>query len=134
MITLKTEYKGGLRCLNTHIASGNTFITDAPTDNNGKGESFSPTDTVCVALGSCMFTIMGIVADRNGIDMNGLSIDIEKHMASDPRRIARIVLHFHWLQPPASNKHREMLKNAAKTCPVALSLHPDIHQEMHFDF
>lgn len=134
MITLKTEYKGQLRNLNTHLPSGNTFITDAPTDNNGKGEAFSPTDTVCVALGSCMFTIMGIMAERKNVSMEGMHIDIEKHMASNPRRIERIVLRIHWPEPPADLKEREKFKNAARTCPVALSLHPDIQQEIHFNF
>lgn len=134
MISIKTVYLGQLRTENTHLKSGKTFFTDAPTDNNGKGEAFSPTDTVCAALGSCMMTIMGIMAERKGISMQGMQIDITKEMSASPRRIQRIILEFHWPDAPDDEVEREKFKVAARTCPVALSLHPDIIQDVRFNF
>lgn len=135
MATIKSTYKGSLRTSAEHLASGNTIITDAPVDNNGKGEAFSPTDLVSAALGSCMMTIMGIVANRSGIDIEGMAMDITKVMAAEPRRIAEVVLNF---TMPAgktySDKEKAMLENAARTCPVALSLHPDIKQTIIFRY
>ncbi|AKD02997.1 OsmC family protein [Pontibacter korlensis] len=135
MPTIKSIYKGSLRTSAQHLASGNTVITDAPVDNNGKGEAFSPTDLVCAALGSCMMTIMGIVANRSNIDIEGMEIEITKIMAAEPRRIAEVVLHF---TMPAgkvyADKEKAMLENAARTCPVALSLHPDIKQTVTFAY
>jgi uncharacterized OsmC-like protein len=135
MVTIKSTYNGGLRTSAQHLASGNTIITDAPVDNNGKGEAFSPTDLVCAALGSCMMTIMGIVANRAAIDIEGIDIEIQKIMAAEPRRIAEVVLNF---TMPAgktyTDKEKAMLENAARTCPVALSLHPDIKQTITFRY
>lgn len=135
MATIKSTYKGDLRTAARHLASGNTIITDAPTDNNGKGEAFSPTDLVSAALGSCMMTIMGIVANRADIDIDGMDMEITKIMAAEPRRIAEVVLHF---TMPAgktySDKEKAMLENAARTCPVALSLHPDVKQTISFQY
>jgi uncharacterized OsmC-like protein len=135
MTTIKSTYNGGLRTSAQHLASGNTIITDAPVDNNGKGEAFSPTDLVCAALGSCMMTIMGIVANRAAIDIEGIDIEIQKIMAAEPRRIAEVVLNF---TMPAgktyTDKEKAMLENAARTCPVALSLHPDIKQTITFRY
>lgn len=135
MATIKSIYKGGLRTSAQHLASGNTIITDAPVDNNGKGEAFSPTDLVSAALGSCMTTIMGIVANRADINIEGMEIEITKVMAAAPRRIAEIVLNF---TMPAgksySDKEKAMLENAARTCPVALSLHPDVKQTISFRY
>ena len=90
MATIKSTYKGDLRTAARHLASGNTIITDAPIDNNGKGEAFSPTDLVSAALGSCMMTIMGIVANRANIDIDGMDMEITKIMATEPRRIAEV--------------------------------------------
>lgn len=133
MATIKNTYKGDLRTTAQHLASGNTIITDAPVDNNGKGEAFSPTDLVCAALGSCMMTIMGIVANRSSIDIEGMEIDVVKVMAAEPRRIAEVVLTFTMPAGKAySDKEKAMLENAARTCPVALSLHPDITQTVSF--
>jgi putative redox protein len=132
MITVKSSYKGDLRTTAVHVASSNTIITDAPVDNNGKGEAFSPTDLVCAALGSCMMTIMGIVANRSNIDIEGTEIETVKIMASEPRRIAEIILNFKMPEKNYSNKEKAMLENAARTCPVALSLHPDIKQTINF--
>lgn len=135
MATISSTYQGGLRTTAQHLASGNTIITDAPVDNNGKGEAFSPTDLVASALGSCMMTIMGIVANRAGIDIDGIAVNTTKIMAAEPRRIAEVVLDF---TMPAgktySDKEKAMLENAARTCPVALSLHPDIKQTVTFQY
>jgi uncharacterized OsmC-like protein len=117
-----------------HLQSGKEVITDAPLDNNGKGEAFSPTDLVAAALGSCMVTIMGIIADRDGIDLQGLSWEITKIMQSDPRKIAEVIVTFHWENPQGTPSFHQKLKNAARTCPVALSLHPDIKQTVMFNF
>lgn len=135
MATIKSTYKGSLRTSAQHLSSGNTIITDAPLDNNGKGEAFSPTDLVSAALGSCMMTIMGIVASRANIDIDGMDMEITKVMAAEPRRIAEVVLNF---TMPAgktySDKEKAMLENAARTCPVALSLHPDVKQTISFTY
>lgn len=117
-----------------HIQSGNEIITDAPLDNNGKGEAFSPTDLVAAALGSCMVTIMGIVAERDGIDLKGLKWEITKIMQSDPRKIAEVMIAFHWDKPQGSPSFQQKLKNAARTCPVALSLSPEVKQTVIFNF
>lgn len=126
-------YQGHLRTQATHLASQNQIFTDAPLDNNGKGETFSPTDLVCVALGSCMATIMGIVAQRENIDLQGLTWKTTKIMADSPRRIAEIRIEFF---VPAnillSDKDKQKLENAARTCPVALSLSEQIKQSVTF--
>jgi uncharacterized OsmC-like protein len=134
MPTIKSNYQGQLRTQATHLQSGNTLITDAPTDNNGKGEAFSPTDTVAAALSSCMMTIMGIIAERERIDMTSLTAEITKIMAADPRRIAEIQIDFSWPDAPITQAQCDKLKRAALTCPVALSLHPDLKQTIKFDF
>lgn len=134
MATIKSSYQGNLRTNMVHLQSNTEVITDAPTDNNGKGEAFSPTDLVAAALGSCMVTIMGIVADREGIQLEGLSWEITKVMQSDPRKISEVVISFEWTKPVESASFRQKLKNAARTCPVALSLHPDIKQTINFNF
>lgn len=134
MNTLKSQYLGDLRTSVEHLKSAQKLLSDAPTDNNGKGESFSPTDLVAAALGSCMMTVMGIYADKNDITLQGLYWETEKIMTSDPRRISRIRINFHWPQPSASHKQIERLKDIALNCPVALSLHPEIQQEISFDF
>ena len=120
-------YKGDLRCECTHLQSGTVIETDAPTDNKGKGQRFSPTDTVCVALATCVITTMGIKANDMNIDLAGTSINVTKHMLPDPRRIGRIdvVLNF-----PATlqldEKDRTILQRVGDTCPVTKSLHPDM--------
>lgn len=132
MATIYTSYLGELRTNAKHLASGNTVITDAPLDNNGRGEAFSPTDLVCAALGSCMTTIMGILANRQNINIEGMEIETTKIMSAEPRRIAEVVMTF---KMPANNftdKEKAMLENAARTCPVALSLHPDVKQTVTF--
>ena len=134
MPTATGQYLGGLRTRMEHSASGQTFITDAPTDNNGRGEAFSPTDTVCAALSACMITLMGIYAEREGINLSGLHSDIIKHMEADPRRIGRIEIDFFWPDAVATDHQKDMLRRAALTCPVAKSLHPDIVQDIRFHF
>lgn len=135
MATIQSVYKGDLRTSATHLASGNNIITDAPLDNNGKGEAFSPTDLVCAALGSCMMTIMGIVANRSSIDIEGITIEITKTMAAEPRRIAEVELLFTMpAEKSYTDKEKAMLENAARTCPVALSLHPDVKQTITFRY
>ncbi len=127
-------YLGGLRTEDKHLKSGNSLITDAPVDNMGRGEAFSPTDLVCAALSSCMMTIMGQVADREKIDLTGLSTDITKVMGSNPRRIAEINVVFAHPNLQIDDKQRQKLKNAALTCPVALSLSESVKQTVEFNF
>ena len=134
MPTIKSSYLGNLRTEAKHVQSGNLIITDAPVDNNGKGEAFSPTDLVCAALGSCMVTIMGIIADREGISLNGLSWEITKIMQANPRKIQEVIVNFTWPNPVQDVAFLQKIKNAARTCPVALSLDPAILQTVTFDF
>ena len=132
-MTSKVTYLGNLRTESEHLKSGNTFITDAPTDNNGKGEAFSPTDTVATGLASCMITVMGIKARDMGVDMTGTTAEVTKTMASDPRRISKIkvVLDFPF---DADDKTKKILENTANTCPVHYSLHPDIEKDITFNW
>ncbi|MDX5426655.1 MAG: OsmC family protein [Bacteroidota bacterium] len=124
-------YLGDLRTQMRHERSGETVITDAPLDNNGKGEAFSPTDLVATGLGSCMLTMMGIKARDLGIDLGSVEVKVEKIMASDPRRISKIVVELRMPNSLDPNTCK-ILENTARTCPVAKSLHPDIDQEMIF--
>ena len=134
MPSMNGEYLGGLRTEDTHQLSDNKIITDAPPDNNGKGEAFSPTDLVCAALSSCMMTLMGILAEREGINLTGLKSEITKIMSSNPRKIAEIQITFSHPDLQASDVQKQKLKNAALTCPVALSLGEGLKQSIHFNF
>jgi putative redox protein len=134
MITIRSKYLGDLRTEATHVKSGVKILTDAPTDNNGKGEAFSPTDLVCNALASCMMTLMGIVGKRHDIDLVNMDVEITKIMASEPRKIAEILIDFNFHNNNYTDKEKVILINAAKTCPVALSLHPDLKQTVNFNF
>lgn len=134
MTIISATYLGSLRTQSTHLKSGNTIITDAPLDNNGKGEAFSPTDLVCSALSSCMMTIMGIVAERDNIDLKGLRSDIVKIMASNPRKIAEIQITFTHENLIVTDEQKLKLKHAARTCPVALSLSDELKQTVVFNF
>jgi putative redox protein len=136
MYQMTAEYMGELRTNGTHIKSGKTIVTDAPTDNNGKGDAYSPTDLVSAALCNCMITIMGITANRENIPLTGIKATIEKIMtAQPPRKIAKIKIDFMHPSPELLNaKQADLLKHAAHTCPVALSLHPEIVQEVAFNF
>lgn len=126
MVTITINYVGELRCEATHTPSGTSISTDAPVDNNGKGETFSPTDLVATALGNCMATIMGIVAERKGISLAGLTLSVDKHMSEGmPRRISKLPVTIN-MPMAADDKYKEMLINAALTCPVHQSLHESI--------
>ena len=134
MATIETRYLGELRTEAKHVLSGNTLITDAPLDNQGKGEAFSPSDLMSASLGSCMLTIMGIAAQEHGIDINGSTCSITKIMASEPRRVSEIQIHFYFPAINYSDKQKIILERAAKNCPVAKSLHPDLVQNVRFNF
>jgi len=126
---------GDLRTQSTHIQSGTVILSDAPTDNHGKGEAFSPTDLAATSLGSCAVTTMAIAAKRFGVpDFTGMRWTVQKHMAAEPRRIAKIELHIDWDNPPADPEMIAKLKDIALNCPVAKSLHPDLHQVVTFGF
>lgn len=127
-------YMGGLRTEAKHLKSGNLIVTDAPPDNNGRGEAFSPTDLVSAALCSCMMTIMGMVAEREGVDLKGLTADVVKIMASNPRKIAEVQITFSHPGLVATEVQKQKLKNAAHTCPVALSLAESVKQTVVFNF
>ena len=124
-------YQNNLRTEAEHIASGEKIITDAPVDNNGKGEAFSPTDLVATALGSCMITIMAISANKYGIDMSGTNASVKKIMGSDPRRISEISIDIN-MNKNIEEKDRKRLERSALTCPVHRSLHPDLEKKIRF--
>jgi|TARA_Y100000996_G_scaffold12082_1_gene9650 putative redox protein len=127
----KVKYKGELRTEAEHLRSGKTIITDAPIDNQGKGEAFSPTDLVATALASCMMTIMGIVAERDGIKLEGTIAEVEKIMAKNPRRIGEIKIKIKFSQK-LNRDEREKLERAAKTCPVSGSLNENLKETFEF--
>lgn len=131
---MEVIYLGGLRTEALHLKSGVKIITDAPLDNHGKGESFSPTDLVCSALCSCMMTLMGILADREGIRLEGLKGEVVKVMTAAPRKIAEIHIILRHLKLEATDEQKEKLKRAAQTCPVALTLGENVIQKITFDF
>jgi putative redox protein len=132
MVEIQIAYEGQLRCNAVHLPSGTRLSTDAPKDNHGRGESFSPTDLVATALGTCMLTIMGIVANRHGIDLRDAKVRVLKEMAQQPvRRIARLTVEF-TIPVDLPDDKRQMLENAAHTCPVHKSLHPDVQIPVTF--
>jgi len=126
-MTSTVLYEGNLRTVCTHLRSGSALETDAPVDNNGRGERFSPSDMVATALGACMLTIMGMRANDMEVDLKGVKIEVEKIMKTDPRRIGAINLTFHF---PSSlvltERQKQILEKAAHSCPVIYSIHPDI--------
>lgn len=133
-MTSSVLYTGALRTECTHLSSQSSFETDAPTDNNGKGERFSPTDLMATSLATCMLTVMGIKARSLGFDLDGIQVDVEKIMKADPRRVGGINLFY---SIPEKLQHLEarqiaILKNVAETCPVQKSIHPDI--DMNIDW
>ncbi len=132
MVNIQVEYQGDLHCKATHGPSGTELNTDAPKDNQGRGESFSPTDLVATALGSCMLTIMGISARTQGIDISGATATVEKEMtAALPRRIQRLMVKIN-VPHAFGAAEREKLERAAHTCPVHKSLHPDVEIPIEF--
>jgi putative redox protein len=133
MVEIQIAYQGKLRCSGRHVDSGTTLITDAPKDNMGNGESFSPTDLVATALGSCMMTIMGIVAQRMEIDLTGTSVIVTKEMTQVPvRRIARLGVTLN-IPTKLTQEQKEKLQAAATACPVCRSIHPDIEVPVTFN-
>lgn len=136
MPTVETLYLGGLRTEATHSKSGIKILTDAPVDNHGKGEAFSPTDLTAASLGSCMLTIIGILAERDHLELTGTHLAITKTMSAEtPRRIVKIEINASLVtdRKPSINE-QDKLERAARTCPVALSLHPDIKQLITFEW
>ena len=134
METARTIYLGDLRTEALHLHSGVKIITDAPLDNQGKGEFFSPTDLVATSLASCMFTIMGIAARTHGFSIDGTEAVITKVMLSNPRRIGEVIIVFNFPDILYTAKQKEIIERAGRTCPVALSLHPDLKQSISFNF
>ena len=132
MTTSKVTYQGDLRTQAIHLQSNNQIITDAPTDNHGKGEAFSPTDLLATSLASCMLTIIGIKARDMDIDIAGTSADVTKVMAADPRRVSEVHVAITFNQQ-LDEKTQKIFYNTALTCPVAKSIHPDIIQEVTFN-
>ncbi|MBM1107924.1 OsmC family protein [Aurantibacter crassamenti] len=132
-MTSKVTYKGGLRTTCEHLQSGDIFNTDAPVDNNGLGQAFSPTDTVATGLASCILTMMGIKAKQLDVDLNDTTAEVTKHMASNPRRISKIEIDLK-LPSAVSEKDRKILIHTANTCPVHYSLHPDIDKKIQFNW
>ncbi len=131
-VSISVDYEGGLRCKTTHGPSQNQFFTDAPVDNHGKGESFSPTDLVATALATCMATVIGIKAQQKGYDLPGMKVSVEKHMSEDsPRRIVRLPLTIE-IPLPADHPDRKLLEATALGCPVHHSVHADIDKPVTF--
>jgi putative redox protein len=134
MPTIHTEYTGELRTRAKHIKSGMELITDAPEDNKGRGEAFSPTDLLATALGSCMITIAGMTAQEHGFSIDGTTIDITKIMASDPRRVAEVVVELHFPKNNFTGRQKDLIRQACLNCPVANSVHPDLKKTVVFNF
>jgi uncharacterized OsmC-like protein len=133
MATSKVTYLGDLSTSSIHLASGSEIISDAPIDNNGKGEAFSPTDTVANALASCMFTVMGIKAKDLNVDFSNSTAEVTKIMGTEPRRITEIHVTFS-MNVEVTDKERIIIEKTAMTCPVLNSLHPDIKKEVVFNW
>lgn len=131
MVQVETKYLGDLHCEAEHMPSGDTLVTDAPKDNRGRGEAFSPTDLIATSLGTCIATIMGIRARDLGLDLEGLRVTVEKHMTENPRRIARLKTNV-WMPAALDNDLVERLERAARGCPVHHSIHPDIDAPIVF--
>ncbi len=132
-MTASIEYQGNLRCIAKHLQSGSSIETDAPIDNRGKGERFSPTDSLCVALATCIITTMGIKAADMEIDLTGTTADITKHMLPEPRRVAKIdvILHLKTVSV-LDQKDKTILERVGNNCPVAKSLHPDLEINLQY--
>lgn len=132
MVEIRVEYQGGLHCEAVHGPSGNVLVTDAPVDNQGRGEAFSPTDLVATAVGTCMATVMGIVARRKGLALEGMKLKVGKAMSAEaPRRIERLEVA---IEVPLAADHpdRGLLEAAALGCPVLQSLHPSVRKTIYW--
>ncbi len=134
MPTSEVTYISELRVKSVHVFSGNEIITDAPLDNQGKAQAFSPTDLLATSLANCMLTIMGIAARTHQFSIDGTRAEVTKTMASDPRRVSAIEVKLFFPKNDYTDKHKKIIENAAHTCPVAYSLHPDIKQDISFNF
>ncbi|BAX80249.1 OsmC family protein [Labilibaculum antarcticum] len=134
MITIKSKYLGDLRTECVHLQSGNKIFTDAPTDNQGKGEAFSPTDLLAASLGTCIMTIMGIVARDNNIDITGTELDITKIMASDPRRVSEVIVEFNFPNRNYTAEEKKIIESVAGTSPVPLSVHTQMTQSIKLNW
>ena len=133
MITARVDYQGNLRTQALHVKSGETIITDAPTDNNGNGEAFSPTDLLSTSLLCCMFTVMGIAARKKEIKFDAASAELTKIMADSPRRVQRIIIRIK-INENWNERERKIMENTAINCPVALSLSKEIDQDIQFEY
>lgn len=131
-MTSTVVYSGELRTNCIHLQSGNEIITDAPKDNHGKGEAFSPTDLVATALASCMLTVMGIKANSMPLNIDGAKAEVTKIMQAEPRRIAEIIITIHMPERSYTDKEKIIMEHTAKTCPVLNSLHPDLIKTIQF--
>ncbi len=129
MHSIEVQYLGELRCQGLHLKSNSTILSDAPVDNHGRGEAFSPTDLTCTSLAMCMLTIMGISAEEKNISLQNVSARVTKHMGTEPRRIVRIGIEILGNWNELTERELSIIKNAANTCPVAKSIHPDIQVE-----
>jgi len=134
MPIINSKYLGDLRCESIHLRSGQQLVTDAPIDNQGKGEAFSPTDLLCCSLATCMMTTMGIKARSLGTELSDLSAEVEKYMSSSPRKVEKVVVRLKWTNPLEDEKLMEELRQTALNCPVALSLSDHLEQEIIFEF
>lgn len=134
MATSKITYNGALRTSSVHLASGTAITTDAPVDNKGKGEAFSPSDLLATSLGNCMLTIVGIAANEHGFNIDGATAEITKIMDVNPRRVVEIKVNLQFPENDYSDKTKAIIERSAKTCPVANSLHPDLKQNITFNY
>jgi putative redox protein len=134
METSRVTYTSGLRTEALHVKSGQVFITDAPTDNQGKGEAFSPTDLLATSLGACAITVVGIAAQTHGFNVDGTVLKITKIMASDPRRVSEVVVEMDFPTVKYSDKEKSIIRHTINTCPVGQSLHPDLKQTFILNF
>ena len=133
-MTASIIYQGDLRCKATHLQSGTVVETDAPTDNRGKGEKFSPTDTLCVALATCLITTMALKARDMNIELKDTKCDVTKHMLKDPRRVAQIDIALHFPPLQLDKEQKSTLENTGNNCPVAKSLHPDLKTNIEYNW
>ena len=133
-MTANIKYEGNLRCTCTHLESGTEILTDAPRDNHGNGEAFSPTDLVATALASCIVTTMAIKCRQMNISIDGMTAEVKKIMASEPRRISQIDIVLHMPDHPYTDKEKKILEHTALTCPVAVSLSADLIKSITFDW
>ena len=133
-MTATVTYESNLRTTCLHLQSGSDFETDAPTDNKGKGERFSPTDLIATGLGACLITTMGIKAESMDIALDGAKVEVTKVMVSDPRRIGKIIVHATMPALNLDEKSKEILERVGRTCPVERSLHPDVELDIQFNW